>query len=301
MGVRGRSNRNSSRSNNRKKTEKTPFEKKKDQKPKSFKTFSERVKSKTTSSQKIKFAPKSVSKADDGKIRLNKYIANAGICSRRDADEMIKLGIVTVNGNIVQEVGTKVSLTDVVTYDGATIRPEKKQYILLNKPKNVLNVYADPKGRKTVSSIVQNACKEEVFPVGKLDKTTTGIVLLTNDNDLIKKLTHPKNKIQHIYHVVLQEKMNPKHMDMLREGIELDDGVFKVEEAAFVKSNEDRHHVGVELYSGRNNIVRRLFEYFGYNISKIDRVNFAGLTKKDLPRGKYRPLENKEIGFLKMM
>lgn len=300
MGVRGRKNRNTSRSNSRKKNKKTPFEKKNEQKPKSFQTFSERVKSKKPT-QKIKFAPKSVSKDDDGKIRLNKFIANAGICSRREADEMIKLGIVTVNGKIIQEVGTKVATTDVVTYDGSTIRPEKKQYILLNKPKNVLNVFSDPKGRKTVSSIVSKACKEDVFPVGKLDKLTTGVVLLTNDNDLIKKLTHPKNKIQHIYHIVLQEKVNPKHLDMLREGIELDDGFFKVEEVAFVKKSEDRHHVGVELYSGRNNIVRRLFEYFGYNISKIDRVNFAGLTKKDLPRGKYRPLDNKEIGFLKMM
>ncbi len=300
MGVRGRKNRNSSRSNNRKKTDKAPFEKKKDEKPKSFKTFSERVKSKKPA-QKIKFAPKSVSKANDGKIRLNKYIANAGICSRREADEMIKLGIVTVNGKIVQEVGTKVELSDVVTYDGATIRPEKKQYILLNKPKNILHVFADPKGRKTVSSLVAKACKEEVFPVGKLDKTTTGVVLLTNDGDLIKKLTHPKNKIQQMYHVVLNEKVNPKHLDMMREGIELADGLVRVEEVAFVKNSNDRHHVGIEIYSSKGNLVNKIFDYFGYTISKLDRVNYAGLTKKDLPRGKYRFLESKEIGFLKMM
>lgn len=302
MGVRGRKNRktNTSRGSNRKKTTKVPVEKKEENKQKKFKNFSERV-STSKPAKKIKFAPKSVSKEDDGTIRLNKYISNAGICSRREADKMIELGIVTVNGKIVQEVGTKVTKLDVVTYDGSKIRPEKLQYVLLNKPKNVLTSFRDPKGRKTVMSMIANTCKEEVVPVGKMHKQNTGLLLLTNDGDLLKKLTHPKNKIQKIFHIVLNEKVNPKHLEMMCEGVELEDGFFKVDEAAFTKEGLDRHHVGIEIYSGRNNIIRKMFEYFGYTVAKVDRVNFAGLTKKDLPRGYSRLLDAKEIGFLKML
>lgn len=300
MGVRGRKNRDTSRGSSRKDIIKVKDEKKAEKRPKKdYKTFVDRKKK--TSNQKIRFAPKSVSKNDDGKIRLNKYLSNAGICSRREADEMIKLGIVTVNGEMIQEVGTKVTMMDVVRYDGSIICPEKMRYVLLNKPKNILNATTDPKGRKTVMSLIENASKEQLYPIGKMDKVTTGLLLFTNDGDLAKKLTHPKNQIEKLYHVFLGEKVNPKHLDMMREGIELDDGFIKAGEVSFGKGGTDRYSVGIEIHTGRNRIVRRMFEYFGYTVTKMDRVKFAGLSKKDVPRGQYRHLDDKEIGFLKML
>lgn len=231
-------------------------------------------------------------------IRLNKYLSNAGICSRREADVLIQTGVVTVNDVIVLEMGYKVQPGDKVRYDGETINAEKKRYVLLNKPKDFITTMDDPWGRKTVMSLVSKACKERVYPVGRLDRETTGLLLFTNDGDMAKKLTHPRHKSSKIYHVELNKPVKKEDLEKLVTGIELEDGKTQFDKAEYVK--ESSREVGVELHSGKNRIVRRMFESMGYEVVKLDRVQFAGLTKKDLPRGHYRHLTEKELAFLKM-
>lgn len=232
-------------------------------------------------------------------IRLNKYLSNAGICSRREADVLIKTGVVTVNGKIVTEMGYKVKPGDVIQYDGETINAETKRYVLLNKPRGFITTMDDPLGRKTVMQLVKKACKERVYPVGRLDRETTGLLLLTNDGDLAKKLTHPRYKAKKIYQVELNKNVNPADLKKLLDGVLLEDGTSRFDAADFI-DDEDSKQVGVELHSGKNRIVRRTFEALGYKVVKLDRVMFAGLTKKDLPRGRYRHLSEREVGFLKM-
>lgn len=233
-------------------------------------------------------------------VRLNKYLSNAGICSRRDADVLISTGVVSVNGEIILEMGYKVKPGDVVKYDGGTLKSEKKRYVLLNKPKGFVTTMDDPLGRKTVMSLVKKACKERVYPVGRLDRETTGLLLFTNDGDLAKKLTHPLHKAGKIYHVELNKKVSIDDLKKLMTGIDLEDGKAVFDNAQFVNET-DAKEVGVELHSGKNRIVRRAFEAMGYKVTKLDRVMFAGLTKKDLPRGAYRLLTEKEVAFLKML
>ncbi|NRA12421.1 MAG: rRNA pseudouridine synthase [Crocinitomicaceae bacterium] len=233
-------------------------------------------------------------------VRLNKYLSNAGICSRRDADILIKTGVVTVNGKSITEMGFKVKPTDVVKYDGGSIKAQNKRYVLLNKPKGFITTMDDPQGRKTVMTLVHKACKERIYPVGRLDKDTTGLMLFTNDGDMAKKLTHPLHKASKIYQVELNKKVTSIDLKKLVEGIKLEDGTSKFDEAKFI-NDDDARLIGVELHSGKNQIVRRTFEALGYKIMKLDRVTFSGLTKKDLPRGMYRHLTEKEVSFLKMV
>jgi len=232
-------------------------------------------------------------------VRLNKYLSNAGVCSRRDADVLISTGVVTVNGKIVTEMGFKVSPTDVVKYDGGSIKAQKKRYVLLNKPKGFITTMEDPQGRKTVMSLVKKACKERIYPVGRLDKETTGLLLFTNDGDMAKKLTHPRHKASKIYHVTLNKRVAKEDLQKLMDGMKLEDGTTKFDKAQYV-NNENSKEIGVELHSGKNRIVRRSFEAMGYVVVKLDRVTFSGLNKKDLPRGMYRILTEKEVSFLKM-
>jgi 23S rRNA pseudouridine2605 synthase len=233
-------------------------------------------------------------------VRLNKYIANAGVCSRREADVLIESGIVEVNGKIITEMGYKVKPGDKVKYDGSTIQTEKKRYVLLNKPKDFITTMDDPQGRKTVLQLVQNACKERVYPVGRLDRNTTGVLLFTNDGDLAKKLTHPRYEVKKIYHVELEKPISDEHIKAIHEGVELDDGDFaKVDKAEIIVDTRNRE-VGVEIHSGKNRVVRRIFESVGFRVTRLDRVKFAGLTKKDLPRGTWRHLDEKEVDFLRM-
>jgi len=234
-------------------------------------------------------------------IRLNRYISNSGVCSRREADDLIEAGVITVNGKTITELGVKVSVDDEVRYDGQRIYPEKFRYVLLNKPKDYITTLDDPEGRQTVMFLVRKACKERIYPVGRLDRATTGLLLMTNDGDLAKRLTHPSHGVQKIYQVELDTKVDPSHLQKLREGITLEDGFIKADDVAFTGDGEDKKSVGIEIHSGRNRIVRRMFEYFGYNVKKLDRVIFAGLTKKDLPRGEHRLLTEKEVAFLHML
>jgi 23S rRNA pseudouridine2605 synthase len=236
---------------------------------------------------------------NEEEIRLNKYLSNAGVCSRREADLLIQTGVVSVNGSIVTELGYKINPGDVVQYDGETINAEIKRYVLLNKPKGFITTMDDPFGRKTVMSLVRKACRERVYPVGRLDRDTTGLLLFTNDGDLAKKLTHPKYRASKIYHVELNKPVSREDLQSLIQGIDLPDGKTQVDVAEYVKEDSGRE-VGIELHSGKNRIVRRLFEALGYDVIKLDRVQFAGLTKKDLPRGMFRHLTEKEVSFLKM-
>ncbi len=231
-------------------------------------------------------------------IRLNKFIAASGICSRRDADELIKKGKVKLEGKVVTEMGIKVELSANVLVNDKIITPEKKVYILINKPKDYISTVDDPHAEKTVIDLIRNATKERVYPVGRLDRNTTGVLLLTNDGDLTKKLTHPSFNKKKIYHVSLNKAVVRADLDRIAEGIELDDGFIKADAINFVDGN--KKEIGIEMHSGRNRIVRRIFEYLGYRVVKLDRVYFAGLTKKSVPRGKWRFLEEKEISMLKM-
>lgn len=233
-------------------------------------------------------------------IRLNKYLSNAGICSRREADVLIQTGVVSINDVIVTEMGYKVKIGDVVKYDGGTINAETKRYVLLNKPKDFITTMDDPWGRKTVMGLVYKACKERVYPVGRLDRETTGLLLFTNDGDMAKKLTHPKYEAKKMYHVELNKPVTTDHLQTLLTGVELEDGKIVCDNAEYVKDGASSREVGVEIHSGKNRIVRRIFEKLGYEVVKLDRVMFAGLTKKDLPRGFYRHLTEKEVAFLKM-
>ncbi|MBA4239941.1 MAG: pseudouridylate synthase [Sphingobacteriaceae bacterium] len=235
----------------------------------------------------------------DDAVRLNRYVANAGICSRREADVLIATGVVTVNGKIVTEMGYKVNPTDVVTYGGVPIKNEVKKYLILNKPKDYITTMDDPEERKTVMELIRKACKERLYPVGRLDRNTTGLLLFTNDGDLTAKLTHPKFNVRKVYHVVLDKRITSEDFRTLAEGIELSDGPIKPDAIEYV--GEGKSELGVEIHSGRNRIVRRMFEHLGYEVMKLDRVAFAGLTKKDLPRAKFRFLTEKEVDFLKML
>lgn len=238
-------------------------------------------------------------KTEDDKVRLNKYIAGSGQCSRREADELIKSGRVKVNNTVITELGTKVSYLDKIVVDKNEVQGEKKIYILLNKPKDVITTTDDPEGRKTVVDLINLPGKQRIFPVGRLDRNTTGILLLTNDGELTSKLTHPRYNVKKIYEVKTNKGLKDEDIDKLTAGIELEDGTFKVDKIAFLDPN-NRKELGVEIHSGKNRVIRRCFEFLGYEVIRLDRVMFAGLTKKKLPRGKYRILSPREVGYLKM-
>ncbi len=262
--------------------------------------FSNRSLQKTTKpTHKKKFKGKQKPEiVEEELFRLNKYIAMSGICARREADELIKKGLVKVNGKPVNEMGIKVKITDKVEVNGKLISPEKKVYILINKPKDYISTVDDPHAEKTVIDLIKNATKERVYPVGRLDRNTTGVLLLTNDGDLTKKLTHPSTNKKKIYRVTLNKAVSKSDMEKIAEGFELDDGFIKADAISYI---EDRKkEVGIELHSGKNRIVRRIFEHLDYKVVKLDRVYFAGLTKKNLSRGKWRFLSEREVSMLKM-
>ena len=232
-------------------------------------------------------------------LRLNKFLANAGVCSRREADEFIQAGLVTVNGEVVTELGTKILRTDEVKFHDAPVTLEKKVYVLLNKPKDYVTTSDDPQQRKTVMDLVKDVCPERIYPVGRLDRNTTGVLLLTNDGDLASKLTHPKFLKKKVYHVHLDKNLTAHDMDQIREGITLEDGEIKADAVEYA-DDRDKAQVGIEIHSGKNRIVRRIFESLGYRVTKLDRVQFAGLTKKNLRRGDWRLLTEKEVDMLRM-
>jgi 23S rRNA pseudouridine2605 synthase len=230
-------------------------------------------------------------------IRLNKFIANAGVCSRRDADELIKEGKIKVNGKVIDSMGYKVTAKDRVTYQGRPLKSEQLVYVLLNKPKDYITTTDDPKQRKTVMALVKKACEERIVPVGRLDRNTTGLLLFTNDGDLHKKLSHPSHEVRKIYHVHLDQPILKRDFQRLIDGVDLEDGFVSLDAVEIVSA--DQREIGLQLHSGRNRVVRRLFEHLGYEVTKLDRVMFAGLTKKDLPRGKWRRLTSREVIQLK--
>ena len=232
-------------------------------------------------------------------LRLNKFLANAGICSRREADEFIQAGVVTVNGEVVTELGTKILRTDLVKFHDQPVTIEKKVYVLLNKPKDYVTTSDDPQQRKTVMDLVKNACPERIYPVGRLDRNTTGVLLLTNDGDLASKLTHPKYLKKKIYHVYLDKNVTAHDLQQIADGIQLEDGEIKADDVQYA-SPTDKKQVGIEIHSGKNRIVRRIFESLGYRVQKLDRVQFAGLTKKNLKRGDWRYLTEEEVDRLRM-
>jgi 23S rRNA pseudouridine2605 synthase len=286
------SNKNSSRGRQQgKKKPQNTFNKKFESKGKYSKDFKPRPSSKPTENK---------SNPEVDGIRLNKYISNSGICSRREADVFIAAGSASVNGKTITEMGFKVKLTDEVRFDGSLINPEKKRYVLLNKPKNFITTMDDDRGRKTVMELVGNASKERIYPVGRLDRNTTGLLLFTNDGEMAKKLTHPKHNIEKIYHASLDKKLSQSDLNKIAEGFMLDDKRVHVDEISYIQ-NQPKTEAGVKIHSGRNRIVRRIFEHFNYSVVKLDRVIFAGLTKKDLPRGHWRHLTEMEINNLKML
>jgi len=244
---------------------------------------------------------KQKARPENSQIRLNKYIANSGVCSRREADNLIISGAVMVNGVTVSELGAKVNPGDKVQIGDQTLKSEKLQYVLLNKPKGYITTTDDPEKRNTVMMLVENACKERIYPVGRLDRNTTGLLLFTNDGDLAKKLTHPRSRVNKTYHVNLNKALTRNDLLKIEAGMELEDGFIKVDGIAYVGDGSDKKDIGVELHSGKNRIIRRIFESLGYEVTKLDRVVFAGLTKKDLPRGKFRHLTPKEVAFMKML
>jgi 23S rRNA pseudouridine2605 synthase len=239
-----------------------------------------------------KDAPK---KEDDGLVRLNRYIANSGICSRRKADELIEAGVVSVNGEVVSELGHKVDpAKDEIRYNGELLKREKKTYVLLNKPKDYITTTDDPQERRTVMQLVEKASRERIYPVGRLDRNTTGLLLMTNDGDLADKLSHPKNGITKIYHVELNKSLSQGDLNKIQFGLELEDGLIKPDTVSYVTGGSKRE-VGIQIHSGKNRIVRRIFEHLGYEVVKLDRVVYGNLTKKDLPRGRWRYLEEHEL------
>lgn len=233
-------------------------------------------------------------------IRLNKYVANSGVCSRRDADIYIASGNVTVNGKAISEMGYKVKLTDEVKFDGRLLNPIKKEYVLLNKPKDFTTTVRDKKGRRNVSGLISNASKTPLLPIDKMDKTATGLLLFTNDGDLTKRLKSPKNGLRKIYHVVLDKDLRSADLKKIKEGVTLDEKPVRVQEISFI-DDAPKREVGIEIFSSRNKIVERLFEHLDYEVIKTDRVVYAGLTKKDLPRGHWRYLTNQEVINLEMI
>lgn len=232
-------------------------------------------------------------------IRLNRFLANAGVCSRREADDFIAAGVVSVNGKVVTELGTKVLRSDNVVFHNQPVMPEKKVYILLNKPKDYVTTTDDPQKRKTVMDLIKGACREHVYPVGRLDRNTTGVLLFTNDGDLASKLTHPHFLKKKVYHVFLDKNVAASDIQRIAEGIELDDGEIHADAVEYA-SPTDKKQVGIEIHSGRNRIVRRIFEHLGYRVVKLDRVLFAGLTKKNVKRGDWRFLTEAEVNMLRM-
>jgi 23S rRNA pseudouridine2605 synthase len=268
-------------------------------KPKVFSKPSPNFKLKPFSTHKPK--PRSAaSKKETIGTRLNKFISNSGICSRREADELIKTGLVEVNGKIITEMGFMVQLKDEVKFDGNQVKPEKPVYFLLNKPKGFISTSIDEKARKTVLDLVQNATPYRIYPVGRLDRQTTGVLLLTNDGDLTKKLTHPSHNIKKIYHVSLDKKLTNDDLEKIKKGVHLHEGIAQVDAVSFIEG-APKTEVGLEIHIGWNRVVRRVFAKLGYEVEKLDRVSFAGLTKKNLKRGDYRELSPKEASFLKMM
>lgn len=233
-------------------------------------------------------------------IRLNKYISNSGICSRREADTYIKAGSATVNGKVITEMGYKVQLGDEVRFDGSLINPEAKRYVLLNKPKNYITTMDDERGRDTVMSLVAKAAKERIYPVGRLDRQTTGLLLFTNDGEMAKKLTHPKHNIRKLYHATLDKKLAIKDLQKIGENFMLEGKMVYVDAISYI-DKQPKTEVGIEIHSGRNRIVRKIFAHFGYKVVKLDRVLFSELTKKNLPRGNWRHLNQQEVNNLKML
>ena len=231
-------------------------------------------------------------------IRLNRFLANAGVCSRREADTFISAGLVSVNGVVVTELGTKVKRSDKVVFHDQPVSIEKKVYVLLNKPKDYVTTSEDPQNRKTVMDLVKDACRERIYPVGRLDRNTTGVLLLTNDGDLATKLTHPQYLKKKIYHVYLNKALTAADMRLIADGISLEDGDIKADAIEYA-SETDKKQVGIEIHSGRNRIVRRIFESLGYRVIKLDRVYFAGLTKKNVRRGDWRFLTETEVAMLR--
>ena len=271
--------------------DKKPFERKKI-----------RLKRRTTNSpadQSKRGAKKTERTATTGEMRLNRFVANAGVCSRREADKYIAAGLVTVNGKPVTEMGVKVKMSDDVRFDGRKLNAEKKVYILINKPKDFVTTTADPHAERTVMDLVENACDERVYPVGRLDRTTTGVLLLTNDGELADRLTHPSHNVKKIYQVSLDKPVTKNDLMQIAEGVELEDGFIAADAISYIDP-ADKTEIGLEIHSGKNRIVRRIFEHLGYKVKKLDRVFFAGLTKKNLPRGRWRMLSQKEVQFLKM-
>ncbi len=234
-----------------------------------------------------------------GQIRLNKYLADSGICSRREADDLILAGAVSVNGKVVTELGTKVNTTDKVVYGGETLNREKLRYVLLNKPKGVITTSDDPYERHTVMELVEGACQERIYPVGRLDRNTIGLLLLTNDGDLAKTLTHPSHEVRKLYQATLDKPLTKTDLMKIRDGLVLEDGPIEVDGIDWVVDDPTKREIGIEIHSGRNHIVRRIFESLGYEVVKLDRVMFAGLTKQNLPRGHWRFLTPSEISILK--
>lgn len=254
---------------------------------------------KTAKSSQLKKKITTAEPKDDGLIRLNRYISNSGVCSRRKADELIALGLVTVNGETVTELGTKVDPSlDEIKYNGQRLKREKMVYVLLNKPKDFITTTDDPQERRTVMQLVAKATKERIYPVGRLDRNTTGLLLLTNDGALAEKLSHPRNNISKIYHIELDKNLTQGDFNKVQFGIELEDGFIKPDDISYVQGGSKRE-VGIQIHSGRNRIVRRIFESLGYDVIKLDRVVYANLTKKDLPRGHWRYLEERELIQLK--
>jgi 23S rRNA pseudouridine2605 synthase len=252
--------------------------------------------------ERKRIVKKNTSKEEKPELtRLNKYIANSGVCSRREADKLILAGAVSVNGKVVTEMGTKVGPEDKVKYGDQTINREKPRYVLLNKPKGYITTVDDPDKRKTVMSLVQNACKERIYPVGRLDRNTTGLLLFTNDGNIAKKLTHPRYGIKKIYHVELDQNLKRNDLTTIANGFNLEGEFVKVDHIEYIDDGKDKKQIGVELHSGQNRIVRRIFEHYEYKVVRLDRVSYAGLTKKNLPRGTWRFLEEHEINYLKMI
>ena len=245
--------------------------------------------------------PKEAVQAAESVSRLNKFIANSGLCSRREADEIIKTGQIKVNGKVVTAMGIKVGPGDVIVHNGKKLSGERKVYLLLNKPKDFITTVTDTHGRKTVMDLVGKACKERIYPVGRLDRNTTGLLLFTNDGDLAKKMTHPSYGVKKVYHVQLDKKFGEQEMEKVKKGLMLEDGKALVDVISYIGLGENKKEVGVELHSGKNRIIRRIFEHLGYEVLRLDRILYAGLTKKDLPRGRWRLLNMKEAGMLMML
>lgn len=263
-------------------------------KPGQSKPYSDKAKPRTSNS--------AAKRSLDGKIRLNRFLAQAGICSRREADVLIETGVIEVNNKIVTTLGTKIDpQKDVVHYGGEKIKVEKYQYVLLNKPKDFITTSKDPQNRKTVLELVSNACIERIYPVGRLDRNTLGLLLFTNDGMLAEKLTHPRNEIKKTYQVEVDKTIQNGHLKMMLEGIELEDGFSKVDEISYADNGSNKSGAVLTIHSGKNRIVRRLFEHFDYKIKKLDRIRFASLDKKGLQRGHWRHLTAEEVGFLKTM